>query len=138
MAPRTEGFICTYRPMRRRSSSIRNAGGRSCWWRSRYSAISSSALRVGLVSTVATKWRHTENSPRLTAGASKDEEKAGMGVSPSIFQQQPYRGPYLDDVMVITKMRFSPTGARGLSAFRLERGEALEPAHRELQVAASV
>ncbi len=70
-------------PVRRRSSSIRNSGGRSCWWRSRYSAISSSAFRIGSASTVAKKRRHTEKSPRLTAGASRDEEEAGIALSVS-------------------------------------------------------
>src|SRR5438128_11882290 len=95
-------------PVRRRSSSIRNSGGRSCWWRSRYSAISSSAFRIGSASTVAKKRRHTEKSPRLTAGASRDEEEAGMALSrePQFRPIRQYRGPYLKDVMAITKRRF--------------------------------
>src|SRR6266566_6311761 len=75
--------VRAYSPMRRRSSSIRNIGGRSSLCRSRYSAISSSAFRVGAASTLAKKRRHTEKSPRLTAGASRDEEEAGMALSVS-------------------------------------------------------
>ena len=72
--------LSAYRLMLRRSSSIRNAGGRSCWCRSTYSAISCSALRVGSASTFVKKRRHTE-MPRLTADASKDKEEASMTLS---------------------------------------------------------
>src|SRR5262245_47588647 len=69
-----------YGLMLRRSSSIRNAGGRSCWCRSRYSAISSSAFRVGSARALVKKRRHTE-IPHLTASASRDKEEAGMALS---------------------------------------------------------
>src|SRR5215831_15557364 len=74
--------LSTYRLVLRRSSSIRNAGGRSSWCRSRYSAISSSAFRFGSASTLAKKRRHTE-MPRLTAGASRDKKEAGIALSRS-------------------------------------------------------
>jgi type I restriction enzyme, R subunit len=70
----------SYGLMLRRSSSIRNAGGRSCWCRSRYSATSSSAFRVGSARTLVKKRRHTE-MPRLAASASRDKEEAGMALS---------------------------------------------------------
>ena len=72
--------LCAYGLMLRRSTSIRNAGGRSCWCRSRYSAISSSAFGVGPATTLVKKRRQRE-MPRLTAGASRDEEEAGMALS---------------------------------------------------------
>jgi hypothetical protein len=72
--------LCAYGLMLRRSTSIRNAGGRSCWCRSRYSAISSSAFGVGPATTLVKKRRQSE-MPRLTAGASRDKEEAGMALS---------------------------------------------------------
>src|SRR5260370_41309318 len=77
-----------YGVMLRRSSSIRNAGGRSCWCRSRYSAISSSAFGVGPANTLVKNRCHNE-MPRLTAGASIDKEGAGMALS-----RQPYFDAY--------------------------------------------
>src|SRR5262249_52085848 len=96
--------LSAYRLMLRRSSSIRNAGGRSCWCRSRYSAISSSAFGVGPANTLVKNRCHNE-MPRLTAGASIDKEEAGIALS----RQHPFHtythiaGFYLDDVMGITK-----------------------------------
>jgi hypothetical protein len=59
---KSETDLSAYRLTLRRSSSTRKVGGRSCWCRSRYSAISSSALRVGSASTLVKKRRHTEMS----------------------------------------------------------------------------
>jgi hypothetical protein len=57
-----------YGLMLRRSSSIRNAGGRSCWCRSRYSAISFSAFGVGPANTLVKNRCHNE-MPRLGGAA---------------------------------------------------------------------
>src|SRR5262249_13927014 len=94
--------LSAYRLMLRRSSSIRNAGGRSCWCRSRYSAISSSAFGVGPANTLVKNRCHNE-MPRLTTGASIYKEEAGIALSRQPHLEHPYRGFYLDDVMGITK-----------------------------------
>src|SRR5262249_35307235 len=60
--------------------AIRNAGGRSCWCRSRYSAISSSTFGVGPANTLVKNRCHNE-TPRLTVGASIDKEEAGIALS---------------------------------------------------------
>src|SRR5215472_17157755 len=88
--------------MLRRSSSIRNAGGRSCWCRSRYSAISSSAFGVGPANTLVKNRCHNE-MPRLIAGASIYKEEASMALSRQPHFRHLYRGFYRDDVMGITK-----------------------------------
>src|SRR5262249_40210564 len=72
--------LSAYRLMLRRSSSIRSAGGRSCWCRSRYSAISSSTFGVGPANTLVKNRCHNE-TPRLTVGASIDQEEAGIALS---------------------------------------------------------
>src|SRR5262249_47862968 len=62
--------------------------GRSCWCRSRYSAISSSAFGVDPANTLVKNQCHNEMS-RLTAGASIDKEEAGIALS-----RQPHFGTY--------------------------------------------
>jgi hypothetical protein len=121
----TAASIRAYGPMRRRSSSIRNAGGRSYWCRSRYSAISSSAFRVGPARTVAKNRHHTEKSPLLTAGASRDVEGASMALSrePHFRRLRRYRGLYLKDVMAVTKRRF-PAEIRHSTSVRSPRPNA--------------
>ena len=95
--------LSAYRLMLRRSSSIRNAGGRSCWCRSRYSAISSSAFGVGPATTLVKKRRQSE-MPRLTAGASREKRKQAWHFPVSPFRRiHPHRGLCLDDVIAITK-----------------------------------
>ena len=106
--------LCAYGLMLRRSTSIRNAGGRSCWCRSRYSAISSSAFGVGPATTLVKKRRQSE-MPRLTAGASREKRKQAWHFPVSPFRRiHPHRGLCRDDVIAITKRSIVRNGPLSL------------------------
>ena len=106
--------LCAYGLMLRRSTSIRNAGGRSCWCRSRYSAISSSAFGVGPATTLVKKRRQSEMplSPQVLPEI-KRKQAWHSPVSP--FRRiHPYRELCLDDVIAITKRSIVRNGPLSL------------------------